>query len=174
MEPSRRRLLTELVEKHRPALVRFLRGRLGSAEDAEDVAQEAYARLMRAERLEQIENPRGFLFRTAANLAVDRGRQQQRRASKERELGPQMRDTAEHDAGTRSPETARQGQERLRQIADALDQLPWKCRRAFVLHRFEGKSHTEIARELGVSRSTIEKYVMRTVEHLRHRLAPAG
>ena len=173
MESSQRLLLAGLVEKHRPALVRFLRRRVRNAEDAEDVAQEAFLRLMRSERVEELENPRGFLFQTAANLAVDRGRQQQLRAQKQREIGPQMKDAAQRDRSS-SPEVARQGQERLQQVAKALNELPRKCRRAFVLHRFEGKSHREIAGELGVSRSTVEKYVMRAVEHLRRRLGPMG
>ena len=72
------RFLSALFEEHQEPLVRFLTLRLGNAEDAAEIAQEAYLRLMKVERLEELENPRGYLFRTAANLAIDRTRQQSR------------------------------------------------------------------------------------------------
>ncbi len=78
------------------------------------------------------------------------------------------------DPGGTSPEAQFQAGQRIQQVAEVLRKLPYKCRRAFILHRFEGRTHTEIARELGVSRSMVEKYLIRALDRLRQRLLPEG
>ena len=168
------RSLAALVEEHQEALVHFLTKRLGSAEEAEDVAQEAYLRLMKVEHLEELASPRGYLFRTAANLAVDRIRQRTRLARQRQQVALQARSEqggpGSPDAA--SPESEFQARERVDQAAEVLRRLPEKCRCAFILHRIQGLSHAEIGRELGVSRKMVEKYVSRALGRLRKRLRP--
>ncbi len=168
--------LSDLVEAHQEALVRFLTMRFGNAEDAAEIAQEAYLRLMGVERLEELENPRGFLFRTATNLALDRTRQQTRLARLHRHLALQTRtDQGQPSSpGGTSPEADLQARERMQQVAEVVRKLPYKCGRAFILHRFEGRTHAEIARELGVSRSMVEKYLIRALARLRRELRPGA
>ncbi len=154
--------LSDLVEAHQESLVRFLTKRLGDPEDAAEVAQEAYLRLTKVENLRELVNPRAFLFRMAANLAVDRMRQRTRQA---RQVAPQGQPAA-------SPEEELQAQERIDQATEVLRKLPEKCRRAFILHRVNGLSHAEIAEELAVSRKTVEKYMTLALRRLRRRLRP--
>ena len=156
--------------------MRFLTLRLGNAEDAADIAQEAYLRLLKVEQLERLENPRGYLFRTAANLAVDLTRQQTRLARQRHQAALQLGSEQGQPGspGGTSPEAAFQARERSEQVAEVLRRLPHKCRRAFVLHRFEGLTHPEIARELRVSRSMVEKYLIRALDRLRGKLLREG
>jgi RNA polymerase sigma-70 factor (ECF subfamily) len=131
---------------------------------------------MRVEKLQELENPRGFLFRTATNLALDRTRQQTRLARLHRHLELQTR-TAQGQPGSpgrTSPEADLQARERIQQVAEVVRKLPYKCGRAFILHRFEGRTHAEIARELGVSRSMVEKYLSRALARLRRELRPGA
>ncbi len=149
--------------------MRFLGKRLRNQQDAADVAQEAYLRLFRSERFEELENPRAFLYRIAANLAVNRNLQEQRLAKQRRRLAQD----AEADPGRAArtgPEATLEAREREQQVIEILRELPAPCRHALVLHRFMGRTHREIAVELGVSRSMVEKHLIRGLKHLRERL----
>lgn len=63
---------------------------------------------------------------------------------------------------------------RFQQLADtlaaALEELPPKCRQVYVKSRLEGWTHTEIAQEMGLSRSMVEKYMTRSLRHINERL----
>jgi len=61
--------------------------------------------------------------------------------------------------------------EALERIADALEALPEKPRRAFIRFRLEGRSQAEIAAELGVSVSMVKKYIARALLHCHHCLS---
>ena len=67
-------LIERLFQEHNESLLRFLAARLGSRHEAREVAQEAYVRLLKLDTPGAIGYFRAFLFKTAANLAVDRVR----------------------------------------------------------------------------------------------------
>ncbi len=160
-------LVKTLFEEHRGALLRFLIERLGSPEDADDVAQEAYLRLLGVERLEKIRNLRAYLFATAANLLVDRTRVAARNRPREAEFRQQAKQAAAASGSVGSPEDEILLGERLKELEAALDELPSDCRRAFLLHRVGGRSYAQIAQELGVSPSMVEKHMIRALDHFR-------
>jgi DNA-directed RNA polymerase specialized sigma24 family protein len=66
--------IQEIIRCHHGALIKFLRRRLSIAEDAEDVAQETYIRMMRYEGSSELNSPSAMLFRIAVNVANDHGR----------------------------------------------------------------------------------------------------
>ena len=72
--------IADLFREHNRALVAFLQCRLHSLSDAQEVAQEAYVRLVTMDKPEQVDSLRAYLFRIASNLAVDRLRARQVRA----------------------------------------------------------------------------------------------
>lgn len=55
-------------------------------------------------------------------------------------------------------------------LEKALEKLPLKCRQAYVWHRLEGYSQREIAERLGVSLNSVERYIMRALQHLGEQL----
>src|ERR1051325_9382794 len=73
---TRAAAVARLFEEHNRALISFLTLRLHSPQDAKEVAQEAYVRLLELDRTGAVSFLRAYLFRIAANLAVDRIRRQ--------------------------------------------------------------------------------------------------
>jgi RNA polymerase sigma factor (sigma-70 family) len=148
-------------------LLRFLTRRTGDAERAADVAQDTYVRLAAiAPANLDIQNPRAFVYRVAANLAIDTLRREGRIASDFTFLsaGEAVPDPAP------SPEASALAREKVRLLEAALDELPSKPRLALLLSRVEGRSFAEIARQLDVSESMVAKYIARALRHCRDRL----
>jgi RNA polymerase sigma factor (sigma-70 family) len=169
---SRGELWNVYIEK-RADLVRFFTARLSSRAAAEDLIQDLYLRIMTLDAQAPMDNPSAFLYRTAINLMLDRLRGERR---------TDLRDRAWHDSrrvrigsadvvDEPSPEDAVMGRERLRRLLNAVADLPPQTRRAFELHKFEGYSHAETARLLGVSTKTIEKQVSAALRRLSLKLA---
>jgi RNA polymerase sigma-70 factor (ECF subfamily) len=150
--------------RHRPDLVRFLVRRLrrqpAAAEVAEDLAQEAYLRLLRS--AEPVRNVRGFLFHVAANLANNHQRLERRRA----ELRAEIHDLLAGEADETTAERQALAADALRRIADVLPNLPERTRQILVLSRFEGLSAREIGRRLGISGPAVEKHIQKALRQL--------
>ena len=70
--------ISRLFSEHNESLIQFLATRLRSVQEAKEVAQEAYVRLLSLEDSGAVSFLRAFLFKTAANLAVDRIRSRNR------------------------------------------------------------------------------------------------
>jgi RNA polymerase sigma-70 factor (ECF subfamily) len=78
--------------------------------------------------------------------------------------------TVEVASDTPSAYRALEGEQELAIVRAAIEELPSKCRQAFVMNRFENMTFGEIAVELGVSVSMIEKHVSYAISHLRERV----
>jgi RNA polymerase sigma factor (sigma-70 family) len=133
--------------------------------DIEDLIQEVFSRLLRRSDFRSITFIDGYLFEIAANVFRDHLRLRQSRAGDRHE---EYRE--EHSGQDFSPERVLIGKESVGQVARALRELPERARMAFVLHRFEGLRHPEIARRLGVSVSAVEKYIIRALTHIKVRM----
>jgi len=154
---ERAQLIAGLFREHNRALVSFLTARLHSLQDAKDVAQEAYVRLLQLDTPGALSFLRAYLFRIAQNLAIDRIRHQAMRvraADTEALLFDDLDEAS-------SPERIVVAQDELRRIGDRLQVLPAPCRRAFVMHVLLDHSVTDIAGEMGVTDRTIRNYVAR-------------
>jgi len=156
----------------RDALGRFLTARVGSREEAEDLLQELFVKVDRTAPVADLRDPAAYLFRMAANLARDRRREQHRARIREADwvdtqnvvLGSQAIDD------TPSAEAAHGAKQRVAAIQRALEQLSPQCRRVFLLHKFEGLSHQDVARRVGISRSTVEKHMRTALKYLIEQL----
>lgn len=71
--------LTELLIRERPALLRRVQRILGGDNGAEDVIQAVWFKARGVDDSQAIDNPRAYLYRLAANLATDHGRESSRR-----------------------------------------------------------------------------------------------
>jgi RNA polymerase sigma factor (sigma-70 family) len=160
-------LMTAYLER-REELVRYFRVRLRSLEAAQDVVQDIGLKIARAPS-EQIENPSAYLYRIGANLMLDhlkKERRVQRRASAWREATVDTEGPGQPSTADPSAEQILSARERLKLIIESVNRLPPPVREAFRLHKLEGLSHAETAAAMGVSRSSVEKYIMTSLKHV--------
>ena len=159
--------VTGLFERCRRALLKYLFDLLSRREDAEDVVQETYIRLMNAKTLERSDaRARAFLFKIATNLAYDRFRERRVRGPQsDAELG-----TLASDAP--SPERVVAFEQGVEIVKRALLELPPRCRQVFLLRTAEELGYDEIAERLQVSKRTVEREMQTALEICQQRLQP--
>lgn len=158
---SRAAAIARLFREHNEALTRFLAARLRSTQEAQEVAQEAYVRMLNLDQPGAVSFLRSFLYKTAANLAVDRIRSRERRAVLHQ---AQLLDDPD-EAPT--PERTLGGQQQIEIVERLLAELPPKCRRAFLLNRVEGLDPLEISKQMGVAPRTVRHYILQAFLHCR-------
>lgn len=152
-------------QQHR-ALISFLQSKLGSEQEAHDVAQQTYERLLNNSKTEAVNNPRAFVFRVARNLAIDHLRQ--RKVRGDDEVGDF--DGSELVSPAISPDERVDYELTVAMVRIFISELPPKCRSAFLYYKFEERDYAEIAGLLGVSESMVRKYVLRAMAYCRQRL----
>jgi RNA polymerase sigma-70 factor (ECF subfamily) len=145
------------------SLQRFFTRRGVARGDAEDLAQEVFLRLVQYRDDGTLQDPKAFLFTIALNLVRDRARRGHTRGIV-RNISPDELDLECEDA---SPVDRLECDQRLSKAFDALAGLKPATRRAFLLHRIYGMSHKDVARELVVSDSMVEKHIMTAMAALR-------
>jgi RNA polymerase sigma-70 factor (ECF subfamily) len=158
-------LIKQLFDEHNRTLIGFLRARLRSEAEARDVAQEAYVRMLELDNLSAVGFLRSYLFRVAANLAVDRLRHRTVRED------PAL--AGEDPAALldeRDPERIAIASEELEAVRAVVQKLPNKCRQAFLWYVFEGQGTSEIASRLGLSDRMIRMYIAQTLAVCRTEL----
>ncbi len=172
MTADKKSLLLETYLVQREALKRFLMSRLGVEAEAEDLVQELYFRLDRAEIVADVENPVAYLYKMAFNLARDYRRERHRSHARDGQWVESRRTMigTEPVADQAPADIAYEAKQDLARIVAALDDLSPQCRRVFLLHKFEGLSHADIAAKVGISRSTVEKHMGTGIKHLLKRL----
>ncbi|MBX3301088.1 MAG: sigma-70 family RNA polymerase sigma factor [Nitrospira sp.] len=146
-------------------LVRHLTLKLRSRDQAQDVAQETFLRVLTQDSSVPIEQPRAFLYKTAFNLTIDQFRRQQCRA--EEPLDADVVQSALIVPAEQEKVLAFKEQVRL--LYEALMELPPRCRHVFLLHKFKERSHAEIAAQLGISISMVEKHILKATAFCRER-----
>ncbi|MDO9214663.1 MAG: sigma-70 family RNA polymerase sigma factor [Methylococcales bacterium] len=161
--------LQDVFLKYAHELGGFVRARWPKEQDVADIIQESFLRLSQTPSPERIENPRAFLFQTAANMVVDRHRRRQVREN-------YLETHVDSDAAPyqHSPENHWEHQEALEQLNVWLNEMPALQRHAFVLYRIEGYSHAEIAKHLDISVRCSERYIKRVMEHISTHLDDIG
>jgi RNA polymerase sigma factor (sigma-70 family) len=143
----------------RDDLLRFLRRR-GRQRAAEDLVQTVWLKLReRGENAESWQEPRAVLFTTAANLGTDSHR---RETVAERAIAKEAVNTEAVSSGP-DPEAHADAIGQLERLSAALEQLPEQCRKAFLLNRLEGLTHSQIASQLGVSTKTVQRHIERAL-----------
>jgi len=140
----------------RLSLLRTLQRMVSNPSTAEDLLQETYLRVSRALRERPVEHLEPFVFQTARNLALDHLRSRRAQA---RMLVDDVPEEVLHNvaAPLGSSEDAAHAEQLLKQLSVSLNQLTERQRRIFMLSRVHGASYQEIAEQLKVSPSTVQK-----------------
>jgi RNA polymerase sigma-70 factor (ECF subfamily) len=139
----------------RDSMMRMV-SRIVPPKEIEDIVQETYVRICQMDQREPVEQPKSFLMKTARNLAYDHLKKAETRLADpvENELDF---DTAslDHDEVFECIAST----EEFSHFCEAIRQLPVQCRRVFVLKKVYGYSQKEIAKEMNLSESTVEKHI---------------
>ena len=169
------RQISAIFAEQRSRLRNFIRRRVPDPSDAEDILQDAFYKLVEANRmLMPIDHVTGWLFRVVRNRITDLFRKKKpetfSHASVADEDGDllQIEDLLSSlDAG---PEALYIRNALLDQLELALDELPEEQREVFVAHELDGRSFKELAAETGVSLNTLLSRKRYAVLYLRERL----
>lgn len=129
---------------------------IGTREQADDVVQDAYVKVMEMAAVFDIKQPLAYLFQLVRNLAIDR----HRRTALESRFFTSEEEGLHVHATTGTPEAVAVNMQQLRLVADALAKLPERTRRAFELYRLGGHTQREVADQLGVS-TTLVNFMIR-------------
>lgn len=159
---------SELFREHNRALVGYLTARLRTEQEAREVAQEAYVRLLQLREPGTPSLFRAYLFKIATHLAIDRLRRRTVRQRVEHSVEVDALSVASDPAD--DPANQVLARERTEALLRALEELPAKCRRVFTLHRLEGLTQPEVARRLELSERMVRRYITYTMIYCRLRL----
>lgn len=171
---GRQRELTAAFLGYRPVLSRIISKILKRTDtNVEDIVQDTFLHCYEAASGQEIQFPKSFMARTATNLALNRMQRAEVR------LVDQVEDLDSLDVySTGYPldnpvEACCAAREQLEDFCRAVETLPGKCRRAFLLKKVYGLSQSEIARQMGISDSTVEKHVAKglllCLEYMNHK-----
>ena len=149
--------LDQLYTAHHAMVFRTAHRITGNAEDAEDVLQTVFLRLLRRESTAEIDNPESYLRRSAVNAALDIVRARQADNTLELERMPASGSCTE-----------------LRDLRDtlrrSLAKLPERTAEMFAQRFFEGYTNPEIAKIMNLSQIVVAVTVHRTRKKLQDEL----
>ena len=167
MADTTRALVERLFAEHGHGLRAFLRRRLAAAPDAAELAQEVYARLLRAPDAGTIRNTEAYLFTVAGNLVKEhRVLEQRRREALDVDNAALQAELAVGPSSADEIDAAR----RERRLREVLNELAPQCRAVLVLQYWQGLSHEAIAHELGISRRMVKRHLGLALAHCRRRM----
>ena len=161
---SRASALSSLFREHNRTLVRFINARLRNEQEANEIAQEAYVKMLQLDRCPGTASfMRHYLFRVAENLAVDRIRQRYARSRLD-----QLTSIDDLFQEALAERTVLAGQE-LALLKEAVSELPEKYREAFRLIKLEDNSFPQVASLMRLSERMVRKYITRALIYIRLR-----
>ncbi len=166
LKPQKRgKTLAEAVcSDYGSQLQRYLIGCLRHAQNARDLEQEVYLRLLRVPPTELVHNPQGYVYRIAAHVVHEF----RMRARRERvTFNSEMVERWSEEPPAVSLDQLGEQLSSKQQLERMLSQLHPAYRAAFILHKRDGLSRSEVAKALGLSVHTVKKYIFRAVSTLR-------
>lgn len=165
MTANKTSILLQILSESYGEMVGYLTRRLGSRSEADDAFQDTYLRAHRISDEADIANPRAYIFRIAENVAFDHLRN---RASRLKHLAiGESPDIAED---TYSAEQMLDYRQRLARLEQIVADLPARQREVFMMHKFDGLTHGEIAKQLGITKSAVEKLMIKVLATCRSKM----
>ncbi|MCK9815496.1 sigma-70 family RNA polymerase sigma factor [Pseudomonas sp. MAFF 302046] len=148
-----------LYEDHHSWLCGWLRKKLGCVDNAADLAQDTFVRVLSKRKDIELREPRAYLSTIARSLMIDLFRRRDLEQAYLETLAALPEPTAI------SPETRALIIETLMEIDTLLDGLGTRTREVFLMTQLDGLSHVEIGRRLQISVNTVKKHAVRALTH---------
>ncbi|MCX7100819.1 MAG: sigma-70 family RNA polymerase sigma factor [Methylobacter sp.] len=161
--------INDLFLNHRQSLIQTIYRIVGCPQTAEDLAHEAYLKMLHTSKIQEISYPHPFLYQIARNLALDHLRKEKIRQRsdnhpKDDEGSDNLLECIPSTSPTPEQQTANQQQVAL--MIEALNGLSERRRQILVLNKFHHWTYERIAQHYGISRSAVEKNVHVALAHL--------
>ena len=158
--PSASEEVRALMAAYGPGLRRYFRKR-APAHEVDDLVQNVFLKMQARSAAEPVADIERYLFRIAATVLVDGHREDPLHLRRHEALHEGI-----EPVDALSPERILLGAEALDRIMAVLQALPPRTSEAFILHRFEEMTYDAIARRMGISKSGVEKLIMRALDRL--------
>lgn len=152
-------LVNQLYVHHHSWIFNFLRRKLGCTHEAADLTHDTFIKVMLKDNLKEVAEPRAYITHIAHGVMVNHIRR------KEIEKAYLACISYQPEPEYCSPETKAIMLETLFQIDEMLDGLSVKVKKAFLMSQLDGLSHGEIATEMGVTVSSVRKYIAKALLH---------
>jgi RNA polymerase sigma factor (sigma-70 family) len=165
--------IIQAVRDYGKRLFYFIRGRVDSDEDAEDILQDVWYQFSNVMNSEPIEQTSAWLYRVARNRIIDKDRRQEPDSLEEILADDENNEFNFRElllAGDENPEAENLRNLFWEQLFAALEELPAEQRQVFVLNELEDISFNEIAERTGEKINTLISRKRYAVLHLRKRL----
>lgn len=144
-------------------LIYYVQRMVGDKDNAKDVVQEAYSRMLRVNQ--DINNERAYLYKLSRNIVIDQARKHKITAQtvyeEEQHAIPQEQQPDELAYKTNQHEV----------LMEIVLSLPAKNQQAFILHVIDGFSRKEISIKMGISIAAVEKHIIRASEKIKDKLS---
>jgi len=167
--------LTSTINAYGKRLFGFIRSRVGSVEDAEDILQEVWLQYSSLPAIEDIESVSGWLYRVARNKVTDLYRKK-----KTASIDDAFQEETDNDSNafkeillmdvTGNPELALFKELFWKELFISLDELPENQKQVFILNELEELTLQEIALQTGENLKTIISRKGYAVKHLKSKL----
>lgn len=152
--------ISDIYQLYWGELCGFVRKKFGSGPpDPEDIAQSVFLKVAAVENMQQIDNIKSFLFRTASNLVIDHHRSPKNWAASDNDVTK-----SENSSDVSSPEFVFMSEQELKIVEQVIMSLPERDRAFVLMNRLDGLSYTEIAEKANMSRSGVQKIIMQSLE----------
>ena len=156
------RIVSAIYNEYNNSLHAFLKCKLKSKNDIEEVAQDVYLRLVRHPRLNELKPSFALLCKIASDIIKDRYRKQNVRKAKAhiglrglKIVSPRL-----------TPQQFLESKEGMMVIRCAIESLNKKSRQAIILHRFRSMTYKEIGKEMGYSISMVRKFIVQALQKI--------
>jgi len=171
MREDKNSYLLKTIQDYGKGLLSFIRGRVKSDADAQDILQDIWYSLSLIVNTSPVEQTSAWLYKVARNKITDKYRKRS-----ESLLDDLMEDEEDPDyssilfSDSKTPETEYLRNLFWKQLFIALDELPEAQKQVFVWHELEDISFQQIAERTGVNVQTLVSRKRYAVLHLRERL----
>lgn len=167
--------IADIFGKYRKQLLAFIRDRVPEDEDAEDILQDVFLRLLQTEETTSVLQISGWLYRVARNRIIDRHRKQQEermpRTVVQQDGSVFMREITDILSDEdRSPDREYVRSLVWEQLEKSLDELPASQKNVFIQTELDGKTFKQLSEESGVRIETLLSRKYYATQHLRRRL----
>jgi len=162
--------VARLCRTHEAQLLAYLTQMLGTRDIAREVAQDAFEKMHRIYRPDQVLFPRAMLFKVATNFALMHLRR--RRLESAVIIGSAgMEEVPDHRLG---PDRQAMADQIGRHLTNVINDLRPNLRKVFVMAHVQGKPRKEIAAALGISEKRVDKRMTKALKVCRDRLSSQG